>query len=332
MDARTRRNADSLKVAKLYYYQDRSQNEIARIMSISRPTVSRLLRHARETGLVRIEIADPMTESDELAEGIRRRYGIEAVSVVPVHGVAPKDRLDVVAQAAARHIEGIVHDDDVIGIGWGRTLYHIGTHLAPKDVRRVSVVQIKGSVSNTETNTYGFESANAFANAFHTLPQFLPLPVIFGNPQTKELVERETYIRRILDLGRRANIAVFTVGTVRDSAMLFRLGYLTGAEQRRLQETAVGDVVSRFIDVEGRLADEDVNARTVGIDLEDLKAKPHSVLVSASPAKVPAVHGALVAGYANTLIIDQIGAGELLAFGRTEATEAAGGAEAVGDD
>ncbi|MBT1176815.1 sugar-binding transcriptional regulator [Bifidobacterium callimiconis] len=312
MDAKARKNADSLKVAKLYYQQDYSQNEIAKIMSISRPTVSRLLQYARDMGLVRIEIADPMTDATDMAETIQQRYGLAKVIVVPIQGVAPKDQLDTVAQAAALYLEGIVRDDDIIGIGWGRTLYSIGTHLAPKDVRRVSVVQIKGSVSNTESNNYGFESANAFANAFHTLPQYLPLPVIFEHIQTKELVERETYIRRIIDMGRRANIAVFTVGTVRDSALLFRLGYLTDEEQRRLQETAVGDVISRFIDAHGNPADEDINRRTVGIDLDDLKAKPHSILVVASPSKVPAVHGALAAGYANTLVIDQVSAAELL--------------------
>lgn len=312
MDAKARKNADSLKVAKLYYQQDYSQNEIAKIMSISRPTVSRLLQYARDMGLVRIEIADPMTDATDMAETIQQRYGLAKVIVVPIQGVAPKDQLDTVAQAAALYLEGIVRDDDIIGIGWGRTLYSIGTHLAPKDVRRVSVVQIKGSVSNTESNNYGFESANAFANAFHTLPQYLPLPVIFEHIQTKELVERETYIRRIIDMGRRANIAVFTVGTVRDSALLFRLGYLTDDEQRRLQETAVGDVISRFIDAHGDPADEDINRRTVGIDLDDLKAKPHSILVVASPSKVPATHGALAAGYANTLVIDQVSAAELL--------------------
>ena len=308
MDTKARKNADSLRVAKLYYQQDYSQNEIARIMSISRPTVSRLLQYARDMGLVRIEISDPMTDATEMADDIQQRYGLHKVIVVPIQGVAPKDQLDTVAQAAALYLEGIVRDDDVIGIGWGRTLYSIGSHLAPKDVRRVSVVQIKGSVSNTESNNYGFESANAF----HTLPQYLPLPVIFEHIQTKELVERETYIRRIIDMGRRANIAVFTVGTVRDSALLFRLGYLTGEEQRRLQEVAVGDVISRFIDTHGNPADEDINRRTVGIDLDDLRAKPHSILVVASPSKVPATHGALAAGYANTLVIDQVSAAELL--------------------
>ncbi|MBT1165982.1 sugar-binding transcriptional regulator [Bifidobacterium simiarum] len=314
MNVTTKKTKDALKVAKLYYQQDFSQVEIATLMHISRPTVSRLLQYARESGLVRIDIADPSVEVPDLADRIRQKYGLKHVEVVPIATIAPKDRIDTVGETAADYIESIVQDDDVIGLGWGRTLYAIGTHLAPKDVRGVTVVQIKGSISNTESNNFAFESANAFAAAFHTLPQYLPLPVIFDRRETRELVEQETYISHIFDMGRRANIAIFTVGSVQDSALLFRLGYLTRAERDRLQHEAVGDVLSRFIDRDGGIIDEDIDARTIGLHLDDLKNKPHSILVAASPIKVPATHGALVAGYANTLVIDEISAADLLEF------------------
>lgn len=38
---------------------------------------------------------------------------------------------------------------------------------------------------------------------------------MFDTAQIKELIERDKHIKKILDLGRQANIAVFTVGTVK---------------------------------------------------------------------------------------------------------------------
>ena len=112
----------------------------------------------------------------------------------------------------------------------------------------------------------------------------------------------------------QSSIAVFTVGTVRDSALLFKLGYFTKQEQLTLQHEAVGDVFSRFIDSKGQIVNEDINQRTIGIALPELRKKKHSILVAANVAKVPAVHGVLSAGYANTLVIDQESANSLVNF------------------
>ena len=79
-------------------------------------------------------------------------------------------------------------------------------------------------------------------------------------------------------------------------------------------KSGVGDVFSRFIDSQGRVVNQDINRRTIGIDLSELKKKKHSILVAANVAKVPAINGVLTAGYANTLVIDQESANDLLTF------------------
>lgn len=48
----------SVEVARLYYQSDYSQQEIANKLNISRPTISRLLKYAKEKGFVQIHIAD----------------------------------------------------------------------------------------------------------------------------------------------------------------------------------------------------------------------------------------------------------------------------------
>ncbi len=314
METDDQKTTDSLKAATLYYQNNWSQGEVATEMQVSRATVSRLLQYARTTGLVKIEIAAPMTPVTDLTKQLEQKYQLKHLLIVPTQGTGTPDLLERVGKAAAQYIESIVVTDDIIGLGWGKTLHHVANHLDPKDVSGITVVQMKGSVANTQSNNFAFESVNTFANAFHTLPQYLPLPVIFDHQQTKELVEQDTHIKHIIELGRQANIAVFTVGTVRDSAMLFKLGYFTREEQIYLQKHAVGDVFSRFIDAHGQLADTNIDRRTIGISLDALAKVPNSILVAANPAKVPAVHGAVTAGYANTLIIDQGSATQLLAY------------------
>ena len=62
------------------------------------------------------------------------------------------------------------------------------------------------------------------------------------------------------------------------------------------------------------LVAEEINKRTIGIELEELKIKKRSILVAGGNRKIKAIDGALRGGYANVLIIDQHTAKELLHY------------------
>lgn len=126
------------------------------------------------------------------------------------------------------------------------------------------------------------------------------------------MVEKDRHIKSILDQGRQVDVAIFTVGTVRDSALLFKLGFLSEEEKDRLKKSAVGDICSRFYNSKGEVADEAINNRTIGIELDALKGIEHSVLVAGGEHKVASIRGALEGKLSNILITDQYTAQALL--------------------
>ena len=81
---------------------------------------------------------------------------------------------------------------------------------------------------------------------------------------------------------------------------------------------SVGDICSRFFDGDGNISSEEINKRTIGIELEELKLKKRSILVAGGNRKIKAIDGALRGGYANVLIIDQHTAKELLHYQKLE--------------
>ncbi|TCS74552.1 sugar-binding transcriptional regulator [Pectinatus cerevisiiphilus] len=176
----------------------------------------------------------------------------------------------------------------------------------------IQIVQLKGGVSHSQSNTYAYEVVELFSKAFNTIGQYLPLPLMFDSVQTKELVESDRHIKRILELGRQANIAVFTVGTVKDDALLFRLGYIDERDKKTLKENAVGDICSRFFNAKGQLCNKELDNRTIGITLESLKNKEKRLLVAGNQRKVPAIKAALTGHFANILITDQYTAQALI--------------------
>ena len=302
----------SIEVAELYYQLNYSQQQIANQLEISRPTVSRLLQYAKDKGYVQIKISDPFMDIESLQEKLALKYQLKEVSVV----YSPTDEYSAITHyisiKAAEYLNNVVIDGTILGVSWGSTIYEVARHLQMRPLKGVEVVQLKGGISFSNEKSYAWETLTLFANAFHTLPKYLPLPLVFDNPSISEMVMQDRHIKQIMEIGKEAQVAIFTVGSVDDDSLLFRLGYFSEEEKKLLKEKAVGDVCSRFIDQNGRICDESINSRTVSIGLEELRKKDRSILVAGGAQKAAAVHAALLAGYANVFITDQHTAKQLL--------------------
>ena len=306
------KNRLSIDVAKLYYKSDYSQQQIANKLNLSRPTVSRLLQYAKDKGFVQINISDPIEDNISLEEKLCKKYNLDVVKIAYSPLNISSEIKKSISMKAAEYLYEIAKDGDIIGVSWGTTIYKMALNLKHKALKGVQIVQLKGGISHSQNNTYAYEVVELFSEAFSTVGRYLPLPVMFDTVQIKELIERDKHIRNILDLGRQANIAVFTVGTVKDDALLFRLGYIDEKDREIIQKKAAGDICSRFFDLNGNICDKDLDERTVGIKLEELKEKEKRILVAGSQRKITAIEASLRGGFANILITDQYTAEELL--------------------
>lgn len=295
----------AINVAKLYYRSDFSQQKIAQELGVSRPSISRLLQYAKDKGYVNIQIVDPVEDMSIMEQRLKDKLHLKDVKIASSTINDEEEIKKYISIAAAQYLDGIIKDGDIIGVGWGTTLYNMSQALISRSIKGSQVVQLEGGLSNSEWNNYSREILENFANNFNTVAQYLPLPVIFDNKATKEQVDKDRYIKRILELGRHANIALFSVGTVRPNALFFRLGYTDIQEQEKIQRNSVGDICSRFFDVEGRVCNRDLYERTVGITLSELRDKEYSIMISGGEGKINAIKAALKGRYANVLITDQ---------------------------
>lgn len=302
----------AINVAKLYYRSDFSQQKIAQELGVSRPSISRLLQYAKDKGYVNIQIVDPVEDMSIMEQRLKDKLHLKDVKIASSTINDEEEIKKYISIAAAQYLDGIIKDGDIIGVGWGTTLHNMSQALIPRSIKGSQVVQLEGGLSNSEWNNYSREILENFANNFNTVAQYLPLPVIFDNKATKEQVDKDRYIKRILELGRHANIALFSVGTVRPNALFFRLGYTDIQEQEKIQRNSVGDICSRFFDVEGRVCNRDLDERTVGITLSELRDKEYSIMISGGEGKINAIKAALKGRYANVLITDQFTGKSLL--------------------
>lgn len=303
------RVSEMYRAAELYYEQGATMDGVARQLRTSRSTVSRLLKDARESGVVRISLVRPeqRTETGEVLAGL---FGIE-VHVIPVPDlVGDVERLRLVARAAAQRLGAYAAQavDPMIGIAWGTTLEQVVHQLEPVPQSRATIVQINGAANpSTSGIPYaGMILTDAGRALGERVVQF-PVPAFFDEAETRRVLWRERFVRRMLDLRRRMDLAVFSVGSLSGqvASHVYAGGYLSGDEISDLEaDGVVGDVCTVMLRQDGSWADIAINARASGMTPDELTAVPHRLCVVGSPGKARALAGALRAGVVTRLVVD----------------------------
>jgi deoxyribonucleoside regulator len=303
-----------IKVARLYYLYNLSQQQIADKLKISRPGVSRLLREARDMGVVRIEIVDPEGNGADIERSLREKYRLKKAVVVPNEGASDEAGLKQrLGMAAARVLDGLVREGSVVGVSWGSTMQELIRHLNPRRVKDMTVVQLIGGIARAEYDTHASEIAMKFADNYKAVPFLLPVPAIVDDVRVKEALMSDSRIARVLELGRQAEIAVFSVGRLDHGCLMCRAEYFKKHEvDALLRKKAVGDIISRMVTDTGAICSPELDARTIGIELEDLKKKPFSIAVAGGREKLPVILAGLLGRYFNVLVTDEESAVRLL--------------------
>ena len=254
-----------LRVARMYYIQSETMEAIAHHLGVSRSTVSRLLKEAKDRGLVRVTITDPDRPMTRLAEIFRKNFHVQAHLVNVRPGSSYVLRLEQVAKVAARLLDEIVTDNDVVGVAWGTTVSAVAQHLRPRDLSGVTVVSLNGGANHRTTGLpYVGSILQRFAAAFHGEEQFLALPAFFDNPGTRTAMWAERSTRHMLQVRASCTKAIFGVGGLGADLQshVYSANYLDDSELACLKsEGVVGDVCTVMLRADGSWRDLPINSR-----------------------------------------------------------------------
>lgn len=310
------RDGEVLRAASMYYLQDMTMEAIGKHLGTSRSTVSRMIKRARETGVVEISLRPTPSRGAGLGRRVAELFGVDAY-IVPVSDTASNaERLDQVAMATARLVSSWFSSDMVLGVAWGTTLSAISRHLPLKPTRGSVVVQLNGAAN---TRTSGVDYAGAliagFGAAFDARVHHFPVPAFFDYAETKQAMWRERSVRRVLETQRRADMALFSVGAVSGGvpSHVYSAGYLDPEDIALLEtERVVGDVCTVFLRGDGTYRDIALNERASGPAPRELRRIGRRVCAVAGDNKVAPLRAALRAGVATDLIVDEITAEALM--------------------
>lgn len=303
-----RNNELLLRVARLYHVQSETMDAIANQLGVSRSTVSRLLKDAKDRGLVRVSIVDPERPMTRLAELFDRYFHVNAHLVHVRTGASGVFRLEQVAKVAAKLIDETVHDGDTIGVAWGTTTAAVAMQLSPRDLTGVTVVGLNGGANHRTTGLpYVGSILQRFATSFRGEEQLFTLPAFFDDPTTKAMMWKERSTQHVLEVRAGCRIAVFGVGGLGAELQshVYAANYLDDTDLTELgRNHVVGDVCTVMLREDGTWRDIAFNERATGITPAELRGLPKRICVVSGSSKAAPVLGALRAGVMTDLVID----------------------------
>jgi deoxyribonucleoside regulator len=302
-----------VQAAKLYYELDRTQSEIAKQLGLTRWQVGRLLHEARALDVVRIDISPRAPRRPDLESALQRQFALREAVVVPVTVDNDGFILDAVAHAGARYLASLYPRPKTLGISWGRTMAALVRWMPHQWNRGLHVVVLNGGIGRTNSPSQPVDVAVRMAASAAGFATIMPVPAILGLRATKEALEQDPTISSVLKAAEKTPIACFTVGALSHRSVHVESGHLTKAEIAHLRRKgAVGDILGRFINRDGEIADDAINARTIGLDPKALRDKECSICVAGGRSKHAAVRAGLIARYYNVLVTDEQTASFLL--------------------
>ena len=310
-------NALAVQVARLYYHQGLTSDEVARELNLSRPKVSRLLTFAKQTGLVEIRIHDPQALPQSLEAKFKERYPFLTPHVVGVPLGSGEDAwLDRVAVATANLLNAHLRPNQTVGLAWGTTLDAVSRALTPKNITNLTFVQLNGSANSLDlVSGFVVDTIARFAQNYGAQAHLFPVPTFFDDPRTKKAMWRERSVAHILALQAQADVLVYSIGsmTAQIPSHVYVSAYLEDADLQELKHAdAVGDIATVFYRADGSFADIPFNKRASGPNLTITRQVTSAICVVSGLGKVSALRGALAGRLMNTLVVDEITAHALL--------------------
>ena len=309
------------KVCSLYYEDDMRQQEVSDYLGISRATVSRMLQKGKESGIVRVEVINPVQFSyNKLEKALERKYGLKEVIVVESSALDTKtESVSRMYERAALYLSQFFKDGDWIGVTMGHTLHNIvKTNRAFEKDKKLMFVPIVGGIGQSTIDKVDVQSnriAQEFSGKFGgTYTEFLS-PAVFSEQKAMEYFLKEKSISYIFDDFQKLDTLIMGIGIPqRVESTLVRAGYITGENLEKFaRDGMAGDIALHFFDEDGATEKfRAFNDRVAGMPLEMMKKVRNRIGIAGGENRAEAIRGAIKGGFINMLITNIDAAEKLL--------------------
>lgn len=295
-----------VQIAKMYYIEHMTQEEIADKLYISRSSISRILTKCHEEGIIEVTVNDPMTCRPEAAYCLKRRFGLKNVIITPT-GRTPEKTVYGAGRLIATHLLQMLKDGMSLGVGRGKVLYQVARNIQGYTPADINVVQMQGGVSAVNASDDGQALTAAFSSKLRGRAYVIHAPLLVKSKQTKQLLSDSQVIREVLLKQEELDIALAEIERPRiNLGKQLREPWLTNADALQLKDQkAAACICGYYLDANGASCNVGINDRLMAIDFDTLRRVDTTIGIALGPGMLSAVTSVLRNGVINTLVIDE---------------------------
>ena len=291
------------RVAKYYYVDDYSQKDIAKMTGVSRPQVSRLIKRARERGIVNIQVSLPDDlDIQRLQDELKRSLMLRNVYIIP--GKDGKESDKSFFSLAANYLEKILKDYRRIGLGWGYCTYETSRYLSYQTQSQDKFFYpLIGNSGNNKSYLQTSTIVNRFAEHYQGKAYYL-------NALAFDVRKRQSKNERIqtndlMEWWNRLDAAVVGIG---GSEMSEKIEVNELADDPFLREKKpyiMGDILGGVFLKDQSIIDYPDYYRIIACPLNQLKNFSEVIAITKGLSKVEAINFSAKMGYIKSLITDE---------------------------
>ncbi len=292
------------KIAYLYYVKNKSQSEIATELGIYRTTISRMLKSARDQGIVKIDINGFDTEMFRLENYIKEKYGLKSVDIV----MNTEENIgSEVARVGAGVVRDLLFNNCKVGVSWGKTLSDVIEHMVPKSMEGVKFFPLTGGPSKINVRYHVNTLVYAMALKYQGECSLVNAMVVQENKQLAQGIIKSKYFEEIRNSWENLDIAIVGIGGKVEENNKHWLDMLELKDFQTIRNSkAVGEICCRFLVHGERSEVNNLDKRTIAIPLNDLKKIENIVAVAYGIEKSEAILDVIKNKYVNRLVTDYV--------------------------
>ena len=242
---------------------------------MSRTTIGRVLRQAREEGIVEITVRTPPAVSAQLEQEFVWRFGVGRVLIAADNRNSEVQR-STVASLVADYLNKTLADGMIVVVGTGPNVGAVDDSIYAPTQQNVIFISAIGGLLRAGTIMSPDHICWRLAARFGGESETLYASALVANPKIRAALMQNDTIKRTLDRARCADIAPIGIGDLSEDSNIVRLGRFSRQEmvEARLSGT-IGDIVGYdFINIDGNECRTPMEGQIIGLSMAELKRIP----------------------------------------------------------